>query len=65
MPNITISEFRGPDGYANEIIISGDIDEIQAKDYAEDWCDTNNCLLNEIKFVDGYFIAGVSSDDYE
>ena len=40
MPNITISEFHGPDGYANEIIISGDIDKTQAKGYLEDWCET-------------------------
>ena len=54
MNNIRITEFHGPEGHPNEIIIYGDIDEIEAKDYVEDWCDINNCLFNEINFVDGY-----------
>ena len=65
MPNITISEFHEADGYTDEIIISGAIDEIEVKDYVEDWCNANNCLFTEINFFDEYFIARVSSDDYK
>ena len=65
MPKITIQEFHEADGYTDEIKVSGTIDEIEAKDYVEDWCDANNCLFSEINFFDGYFIARVSADDYK
>lgn len=51
--------------HTNERKVSGAFDEIEAKDYVEDWGDTNNCLLNEINFFDVYFIVRVSSDDYK
>ena len=63
--NITIAEFQGPDGYTDEIIISGPADEKEFMKHAEDWCETNNSLIGEINHVGDHFIAQVSPDDYK
>jgi len=73
--SIQVSEVNTNNKFKNEIKIVGAESEAEAKDAAEEWCDENNCLLQEInqdsvQSNSNYssqivFSAKVSSDDYK
>ena len=73
--SILVSEVNTNNQFNDEIKIVGAESEAEAKDAAEEWCDANNCLLQEINQENELFnpndnnqivfSAKISSDDYK
>ena len=73
-PSITITEEKIDNQFIDRIKISGAANHQEALEFAEEWCDQNNCVLvtkefenpiRELENTSTIFFAIVTSDDYE
>ena len=64
--DIQIIELTRVEEFTGRIKIVRAINENQAKEYAENWCEENNSLYKEITMdTYGNFFVNVCSDDYK